>query len=197
MGSNSSNKTPYADFGQALKQLRAQQSRTPAEVSGAVEIQESTLKAYENGVERPSEDILFLLIQHFDVSDETADKLWKLAGYHGMQSLESVFSSDDIGNVIIDSVQHANAASQPVVYTDLLQVMVNNYGVIMNFMQGAGVNGQPVAAARVGMSIEHARTVVDVLSRTIEEAEKHRTAQANKQPRQLGSGTSKHRKKNS
>lgn len=185
MGSNADRKTPYADFGQALKELRAQNSRTSAEVSGAVEINESTLKSYESGVERPSEDILFLLMQHFNVSDEMAEKLWKLAGYHGAQSLESVFSSDDIGNVIEDSIQHPTASSQPIVYTDLLQVMVNNYGVIMNFMQGAGISGKPVAAARVGMSLEHARTVVEVLSRTLKEAEKHK---ANQAPKQLSDG---------
>ena len=190
MGKDSGNKTPYVEFGNALKALRAESSRTSAEVSGAVEIDEIKLKAYEMGVERPSKDILFLLLQHFNVDETSAQRLWKLAGYTNQPDLEQIFTNDDYGNVV-DDYPLVKTAADPVVYTDLLQVMVNNYGVIMNFMQGAGPHGQPAAAARVGMSLEHARTVVEVLSRTLQEAEKH--AAKPQSPRQLGSGTEKKR----
>ena len=53
----------------------------------------------------------------------------------------------------------------------MVHVMVNNYGVIMNFMQGAGPNNQPLAVARIGMSREHAKSVLEVLQKTLDQAD--------------------------
>ena len=52
-----------------------------AEVSGAVEIDEQSLQRIEQGKERPTEDILMLLINHFGMQDDDAANLWQLAGY--------------------------------------------------------------------------------------------------------------------
>ncbi len=44
-----------------------------------------------------------------------------------------------------------------VVYTDMVNVTANQFGVVMNFLQqGAGPNAGPVAVSRVGMSLDHA-----------------------------------------
>jgi transcriptional regulator with XRE-family HTH domain len=180
-----SNQTPYKLFGDALKNLRSKAAKTPAEVSGAVEIDEGRLAAYERGEQRPSEDILLLLLQHFDVSGDQADTLWRLAGYSQAQTVDQVFGADDFGNVIEEVTVQVTPHDARIVYTDMLQVMVNNYGVIMNFMQGAGPGNQPLAVSRVGMSKEHAKTVIDVLQRTLAEAES-----ATKQ-KQLSSGEKK------
>ena len=161
---------PYRSFGDVLKRLRAQASKTPAEVSGAVEIDESRLKSYEAGEQRPTEDILLLLIQHFNLRDEQAVELWKLAGYTGRPEEERFFINDDQGEVQQVSVS-VSPHDARIVYTDMLQVMVNNYGVIINFMQGAGPGNQPLAVSRVGMSKEHARSVLEVLKKTLEQAE--------------------------
>lgn len=168
MGSGS--KQPYHSFGEVLKKLRASASKTPAEVSGAVEIDVARLKAYESGEQRPSEDILLLLIQHYNLRDEQATELWKLAGYSGQPDEEQFFANDDAGNH-----QQITVGITPqdirIVYTDMIQVSVNNYGVIINFLQGAGPGNQPLAVSRVGMSKEHAKSVVDVLKKTLEQSE--------------------------
>lgn len=168
MGNN--NKTPYLSFGEVLKGLRAKAAKTPAEVSGAVEIDETRLRAYESGEQRPSEDILSLLIQHFDLKDEQADELWKLAGYNNQLEDEQYFINDENGGA-----QQVTVGVTPhdarIVYTDMIQVMVNNYGVIVNFLQGAGLGNQPLAVSRIGMSKEHARSVIEVLQKTLDQAE--------------------------
>lgn len=161
---------PFKSFGEVLKKLRSKASKTPAEVSGAVEIDESRLKAFENGEQRPSEDILLLLIQHFQLKDEQADELWKLAGYNGDPQAEHFFINDEQGNpqqVTVSVTPH----DARIVYTDMIQVMVNNYGVIINFLQGAGPSNQPLAVSRVGMSKEHARSVLEVLKKTLDQAD--------------------------
>jgi len=161
---------PFQPFGDHLKRLRSNASKTPAEVSSAVEIDEARLKMFEDGEQRPTEDILILLIQHYNLKDAQASELWKLAGYSGDPDEELYFMNDERGGA-----QQVTVAVTPndarIVYTDMIQVMVNNYGVIINFMQGAGPSNQPLAVSRVGMSKEHARSVLEVLKKTLEQAD--------------------------
>ena len=164
------NQYPYRTFGQVLKKLRAKASKTVAEVSGAVEIDETKLAQFEDGKLRPTEDILLLLIQHFDLKDVQATELWSLAGYDGLPDQEKFFINDEYGDVQQTTVM-ISAQDARIVYTDMIQVMVNNYGVIINFMQGAGPGNQPMAVSRVGMSKEHARSVLEVLKKTLEQSE--------------------------
>lgn len=159
---------PYKLLGNRLKRLRETLQETPAEVSGAVEIDITQLAAIEQGTQRPSEDILMLLISHFGIKDEDATKLWDLANY------------DKPGLTEAGTLTDMELSKQPVmilpieariVYTDMVHVMVNNYGVVMNFMQGAGPNGQPLAVARVGMSKDHARSVMELLQETLNQSQ--------------------------
>src|SRR5690349_2823779 len=76
-----SEKAPFITLGRHLKYVREQLHRSVAEVSGAVEIDEHTLEKIEAGRERPSEDILLLLISHYGVQEQQALQLWELAEY--------------------------------------------------------------------------------------------------------------------
>lgn len=142
---------------------------TLAEVSGAVEIEINDLASFELGKKRPEEDILLLLISHFGAKDDEAVKLWELAGYNMSKIPGTNMQNDSDGHVKQGVVVMPSDAR--IVYTDMVHVMVNNYGVVMNFMQGSGPNMQPLAVARVGMSREHAKSVLEVLKNTLEQAE--------------------------
>jgi transcriptional regulator with XRE-family HTH domain len=72
---NSRPQKPYRSFGEVLKKLRSKAAKSTVEVSSAVEIEESRLQKYEAGEQRPTEDILLLLIQHFNLPDEQASEL--------------------------------------------------------------------------------------------------------------------------
>ena len=155
------NSKPFKILGSTLKKMRETKRLSVAEVSGAVEIDANTLELYETGSQRPSEDILMLIISHLDLKDDEATKLWELAGYnsdnkHSDQTFE-----------LGQQVAMVMPMDARVVYTDMVHVMVNDYGVVMNFMQGAGPGNQPLAVARVGMSKEHAMSVIDVLQRSL------------------------------
>ena len=187
---------PYATFGDALKKLRQKTKETELEVSGAVEIDNNALQSYETGEARPTEDILMLLIQHFDLSNEGAAELWRLAGYGMIPTTDSshYFMNEDPTSGSQPQTMNVVQDDAKVVYTDMVQVMVNNYGVIVNFMQGAGVSGGPLAVSRIGMSKEHAQSVIDVLRTTLDQAETidRKRAQTSKAaPKQLPPGTKK------
>lgn len=156
---------PFKTLGSQLKSIREKRQESLAETSGAVEIEPEILSTYEAGVERPSEDILLLLISHFATKDDVATKLWELAGYANDELPIQHIANDVLGQ-IQNSVVLIPTDSR-IVYTDMVHVMVNGYGVVMNFMQTAGQGSKPMAVARIGMSVEHAQSVLEVLQKTL------------------------------
>lgn len=175
-----SSSPPFADFGKHLRLLREKLSETLVEASGAVEIDAGELASFELGKQRPSEEILMLLISHFGVIGEEAVSLWGLAGYGAEKSYPEQIPAST-GQFQPDSVFLGESR---IIYTDMIHVIVNPYGVVMNFMQGAGSNTPPVAVARIGMSREHASSVLQVLQTTLAQSEK---AQSSITPKQLSS----------
>lgn len=160
MKENISKKFPYKSLGSRLKRMREKHRESVAEVSGAVEIDMSMLADIESGIHRPSEDILMLLMNHFAVKDDEAVKLWELAGYNRQ---DVISDAQDIKQVMVMPMDAR------IVYTDMAHVMVNKHGVVMNFMQEVGLGGQPLAVARIGMSREHAVSVLGLLQKALQE----------------------------
>jgi transcriptional regulator with XRE-family HTH domain len=158
----------YKQLGRKLKELRNQANETLAEASGAVEIDVRELASFELGQDRPSEEVLLLLISHFGAKDEDAIKLWELAGYSMEKIPASHLSSSetDIERFSVDSEDR-------ILFTDVVDVIVNKYGVVMNFMQSGSPNSTPTPVARVGMSREHAKSVLQILQVTLSKTERY------------------------
>ena len=172
--------TPYQGLGKRLSAIRHSLQETIHEVSGAVELDSDVLIRFESGEERPTEEILTMLISHFDIKDDEADELWDLAGYSTKPGLDEL---PVIPNLMVVPTDNR------VIYSDAANITINNFGVVMNFMQN-GPQNQPMAIARVGMSLEHAKSVLEVLSATIKQAE------IAKVPKQLPSKAPESTKKN-
>ena len=49
----------------------------------------------------------------------------------------------------------------------MIHINANKYGVVINFLQGLGSNNQPMAVSRIGMSREHAESLMEVLKKTL------------------------------
>jgi len=164
---------PYEILGTQLKHLRERNRESVAEVSGAVEIDEDELSKIESGTDRPTEDILLLLISHFAVEDDKAAELWQLAGYDRRE--------DEFEHEHEHDSQQGNRSQTlmvmidpRVMYSDSVEVIANSKGVVVNFAQAAGQNGQPLTFARIGMSHEQAKLVMGVLHQALYDFENHR-----------------------
>ena len=168
----------YKQLGRKLKELRSRANETLAEASGAVEIDVRDLAAIELGQARPSEEVLLLLISHFGAKDEDAVKLWEMAGY-GMDKIPVAHLSSS------EQAAHESVgrSEKRILFTDVVDVVVNNYGVVMNFMQNSGSKSPPVPVARVGMSREHAKSVLKILQITLSQTEKNVSTTSEDQPR--------------
>ncbi len=164
------NTLPYSDFGTNLKNLREGAKETIADVSGAVEIDNELLTTLEAGEFQPPEDLVLLLISHFSLREDEALKMWKLAGYDQALTGRASIGTNDF--IPINQAFLANDDSK-IIYTDVIHINANKYGLVMNFMQGLGTPGtQPMAVAKVGMSHEHAKSMLDVLTKALAMVEK-------------------------
>jgi transcriptional regulator with XRE-family HTH domain len=153
---------PFKRLGDHLKSLREKKNETLAEVSGAVEIDTEELETIERGTERPSEDILMLLISHFGMQDNEAVRLWELAGYDKSQRTKS----ED--NLITNAKQMVMllAFDTRTIYSDGFSINVDPSGVVLNFTQ-AGERKERLTVSRVGMSIEQAENMSQLLQRAL------------------------------
>jgi transcriptional regulator with XRE-family HTH domain len=167
----------FKPLGRKLKELRSRANESLAEASGAVEIDVRELASIELGQNRPSEEVLLLLISHFGAKDEEAVKLWEMAGY-GMEKIPAAHLS----SVEVSQLETTAKSDPKILFTDVVDVMVNNYGVVMNFMQAGGPNAAPASVARVGMSREHAKSVLQILQATLSQTE-HKIVKSDEQPR--------------
>ncbi|HWT55515.1 MAG TPA: helix-turn-helix transcriptional regulator [Candidatus Microsaccharimonas sp.] len=164
-GGNASN--PFKMLGDHLKYLREQLKESLIEVSGAVEIDMDDLARIEQGVERPSEDILLLLIQHYDMHDQEAVQLWELAGYDGNESPHKIKLENNPA-AMLQNKQMVMLLAMDVrtMYSDGVDININPAGVTMSFSQTTGDN-QRVPVGRIGMSYEQATLVVKTLEQAL------------------------------
>lgn len=56
----------------------------------------------------------------------------------------------------------------PVLYTDLVLVSSDRMGLVLNFTQGFGPTHQKNVVARLGMSREHAKSLLEALKKELE-----------------------------
>lgn len=149
-------------LGQRLKLLRETHQESLAEVSGAVEIDTDMMERIEKGEERPSEDILTLLINHFSLHEHEAVQLWEWAGFEHagdakLDSLSDIASKATLVVVALDA---------RVLYSDEATITSNKSGIILNFSQ-TSTQSQQLPVARIGMSYEQAEQVLQALQRAL------------------------------
>lgn len=152
---------PYEKLGEQLKSLRQSSQESLAEVSGAVEIDENILEKYEAGLDRPDEEILNLLISHYQLHDSGANHLWELAGYAAERAAEE--------SVIIEEAMAAAkqlimvlATDGRTIYTDGVSIDCNKSGLQITFTQSTTQN-KPLPVSRLGMSYDQAQEVLKAL----------------------------------
>lgn len=172
--SKSSDETrqPFATLGERLKGLRTASKESVAEAAGAVEIGEDDLRKIEQGVERPSEEILMLLISHFGMKEDDAVSLWELAGY-------DAGDDEPQETATTKTITMAIAMDPRVMYSDNVHVAGNKHGVVLSFMQPGGGDLPQMPISRVGMSHSQAKKLTRLLQDTITLLEQHH------QPKQL------------
>lgn len=149
--------------------MRQRLQESLGETSGAVEIAVEQLDRFERGAEIPSEDILLLLISHFNLQDEEAVRLWELAGY---DASNQSFGDDNEqenrpGRFAEGQGQHAHvmllALDNRVLYVNRSDIMADDNGVTIGFSQSDPSSQASQTVSRVGMSYSQAEQLLQTL----------------------------------
>ena len=151
---------PYKNIGQRIRQWRQQMHESIAEVSGAVEIDSEQLSKIENGAELPSEEILLLLISYLDVSEKDATQILEQAGYVRPEKSGGLSAMDE---QIIKQTLMVIPFDNRILYSDSVNISATPNGVVMDFLQTTS-NPQPATIARIGMSLDHAVRMQNLLN---------------------------------
>lgn len=168
--SEQSEHTPFVDLGGTLKRLRQQQKESLAEAAGAVELAEEELLRIEQGYERPSEEILMLLIKHFSMLEDEAVQLWELAGYDKTEAENE--EATDSQNSGTKSIVMTIAMDPRVMYSDSVHISGNPHGLVFTFLQPGGGQLPALPVSRVGMSRDQAQKMLELLKDTLEQLDK-------------------------
>ncbi len=145
---------PFSVFGKRIQKLRTKAQETLLEVSGAVEIDVATLEKIEAGSILPDEEILMLLISHFEVQDSDAVKLWELAGYSRFGEKEA-----PVEEQIMKQIMMVIPMDNRVVFSDSVHINAKETGVIITFGQSSDTS-QPQSISRIGMSVVQAKNLL-------------------------------------
>lgn len=156
---------PYQMLGARLKAFREKRQESLPEVSGAVEIEPEVLERMEQGKQLPSEDILTLLMAHFEIQDDEAVKLWELAGYDKRSKRDKIH--EDVVTAAKQSLLMVLAMDAHVLYTNGVNIATDKAGIVMNFTQDVPSSQSPVPVSRVGMSYEQAERVISALQSAV------------------------------
>lgn len=161
-------------LGQILREIRGKRSITS--VSKEVGIDRTYLSKIEHGHEVPSENVLNKLIAYYSIHPEGANLLFEKAGYLGGLAVktpirEEIFSADLERKEVImenkkDTKKNINI-SGPVLYTDSVYLTESSYGIVLDFAQNLGPTNNQNVVARVGMSKEHAKALLDLLKKNL------------------------------
>lgn len=154
----------YVAFGKVLKTIRLKAQESLGEVSLALETDKKLLTSLEAGKIQPSKDLVLMLISHFALKEAEAIRLWRLAGY-SPTSPKTPRLLKRPKNIVQMAFISPNDAK--IIYTDMVHVSGNHNGIVINFMQGIGGNSQPLTISRIGMSNEHAKSLIEVLQKTV------------------------------
>lgn len=174
---------PFVNLGGKLKHLRQQQKESLAEAAGAVELAEEELLRIEQGYERPSEEILMLLIKHFAMLEDEAVHLWEMAGYDKIEADDASASDPQNGT---KSIVMTIAMDPRIMYSDSVHISGNQHGVVFSFLQPGAGQVATFPVSRVGMSRDQAHKMLELLQDTLNHLDR---ASA---PKQLPPGTKKH-----
>ena len=75
-----------------------------------------------------------------------------------------------------------SANDNRILFTDKIDVMASGYGVVMDFMQNGRAKDKATSVARIGMSREHAKSVMKILQLTLAQTEIRKSRLPNKLP---------------
>ena len=165
MDKSSDNNNQLKALGQKIRSKRLDLKQSLSEVSGSIEIDENELIKIETGLQKPSQEVLELIIEHFKITEMEANTLFDLAGYGS----ENIFPSnlmEFLQSLGTKCIVMLSPIEQKVVLSDSLDIHIDKDNIVFNFKQILG-NNQPTSVSKVAMNVNQAYQVMDLLTKAL------------------------------
>lgn len=165
-------------IGMSLRKLRKQRKESLEQTAKAVGVERSYLNKVELDKIHPSVKLLDKLIGHFSVEGNNATDLRQRAGHipfpiiSGQSGKEGNYMADQ--SIVAPSASaqvNVNPLATPVLFTDSTFVSSSNYGLVLDIAQTVG-GQQHNVVARVGMSFDHAKKLIEIIQDHLEKNER-------------------------
>ncbi len=157
--------------------LRKSNGESLVQLSEAINIDRSYLNKVELGKIKPSTKLLERILVHFSVEGSKAEVLRQVAGHVPLNIVSDLSGKEGINTMLEQPTTQTmtqvslNPMQTPVLYTDSTFVSASEFGLVLDVAQN--MNGQQQnIVARIGMSFDHAKKLIDVLQDTLDKNER-------------------------
>jgi transcriptional regulator with XRE-family HTH domain len=159
------------ELGIALRAYRVAAGESIDELAEATELNTEDLKKLEAGLHKPAGSMIEMLARHFSLREQEVARLFDLAG-HKSEEFDFDLEKNDID---LDKLtKDFDVLFAPIFYTDMVNVVSNDYGITINFIQNGSGSEKPVVVSRVGMSHKHAESIITVLQESLKRAKEQK-----------------------
>jgi transcriptional regulator with XRE-family HTH domain len=163
-------------MGELVRKERVKRKLSLADLSKKIEIDRTLISKIENGHYQPTEPILQRFIEVFSLDNQLAQRIWAFSGRPGGPvttqtaqrkelQVQPVTQPAQAPNVTVD-------ARTPVLYSDGMGVTSSEFGMVFDFGQRVGPTSNVNIVARIGVSYEHARKIMEAIHNELEKQEK-------------------------
>jgi transcriptional regulator with XRE-family HTH domain len=167
-------------LGKEIRKLRKETGQSLIKVSGSLNIERSHLNKIELGAYKPSLELLNRILDHFSVEGIKANQLRDLLQHGQVERMvvegierkdnkhmnQAVKKPEQVAQISIDP------AANPVLFSDSILVSSSDYGLVLDVAQKVGNGPQHHIVARIGISFDHAKKLLEVISDHIQKYER-------------------------
>lgn len=168
----------YKDSGEKIKFLRLSHNKNLTDLSEAIQVDKSYLSKIENGLIRPSSNIISKLGRYFSLSPLEINDLMQLAGYGSTSKKEGIlkdsisFEEKEQPQTNKIKLSFKMPENLPILYSDSIAVTGSVYGIVFDVAQRMGSTEHYTVVSRIGVSLSHAKALLKVLSKKIIDTER-------------------------
>lgn len=170
------------NLGKQIRNLRKKTKKSLKDLASLSGVHPTYLSKIENGQKRPSQKLLLKLLDLYKVSPSEFLAIQLLAGYgktyYGelkeqkeVNYMTSKQEEKPEGQIQNNQMQIQVPNNLPVLYTDSAFVTASAFGLVLDFAQTLGPTNNQNVVARIGMSSDHAKALLKVLSQKLTEVE--------------------------
>lgn len=162
----------YVNLGLKIREARKSTGHTLAFLANKIGIDNSHLSMIETGLRRPSENILQIIADQYSLDFQQLRVLADYEENNTANRREEVKIVESNQEVVAKDIQIRVPDTLQVLYSDSAFITSGPYGLVFDFAQKLGSTTNENVVARIGLSVQHAKAFLKILSQKILDAER-------------------------